>query len=82
MISSTSGLGSDMIVFDNVLKIWIERINLRRNDNAMEKFCRLWTFQKLTFLVEISNILKIFEKLTIPSRGALLLYELFEREPG
>ena len=33
-ISSTSGRRSDMIILDNVLKIWIELITLR-NDNAM-----------------------------------------------
>ena len=70
-----------MIVSDNVLKIWIELIKLR-NDNAMEKFYRLWTFPKLIFLVKISKISKFFEKMTIPSREALLLYELSEREPG
>ena len=39
-------------------------------------------FEKLTFLVEISKISKILEKITNPSREALLLDELFEREPG
>ena len=39
-ISSTSGQGSDMIVLDNVLKIWIELIKLP-NDNAMGKFYRV-----------------------------------------
>ena len=39
-------------------------------------------FEKLTFLVEISKISKILEKITNPSREALLLYELSEREPG
>ena len=70
-----------MIVVDIVLKIWIELMK-SRNDNAVEEFYRLWTFQKLIFLVEISNISNFFEKMTIPSRGALLLYELSEREPG
>ena len=70
-----------MIVSDIVLKIWIELIK-STNDNAMEKFYRLRTFQKLIFLGEISKISKMFEKMTIPSRGALLLYELSEREPG
>ena len=37
IISSTSGLGSPIIVLDHVLKIWIELITLR-NDNAMLKF--------------------------------------------
>ena len=68
-------------VLDHVLKLWIELIK-SRNDNAMEKFYRLWTFQKLIFLVEISKFSKIFGKMTIPSREALLLYELSEREPG
>ena len=57
-----------MIVLDNLLKFWMELIKLR-NDNAMEKFYRLWTFQKLIFLVGISKNSKIFEKMTIPSRG-------------
>ena len=39
-------------------------------------------FEKLKFLVEISKISKKFEKNTNPSRQALLLYELSEREPG
>ena len=73
--------GSEMIVVDIMLKIWIELIK-SRNDNVMEKFYPLWTFQKLIFLVEISKIWKIFEKMTILSRKALLLCELFEREPG
>ena len=38
-------------------------------------------FEKLTFFVEISKISKIFENENI-LRGALLLYELFKREPG
>ena len=38
-ISSTSSLGSPMIVLDNVFKIWIELIT-SRNDNATEKFYR------------------------------------------
>ena len=81
IISLTSARLSDMIVLDNVLKIWIELIK-SRNDNAMEKFYSLWTFQKLIFLVEISKFSKIFGKMTIPSREALLLDELSEREPG
>ena len=39
-------------------------------------------FEKLTFLVEISKISKILEKIINPSREALLRYELSEREPG
>ena len=39
IISSISVRGSDMIVLDNVIKIWIELIKLR-NDNVMEKFYR------------------------------------------
>ena len=70
-----------MIVLDNVLKIWIELIK-SGNDNVMEKSYRLRTFQKLIILVEISKISKIFGKMTISSREALLLYELSEREPG
>ena len=70
-----------MIVLDNVLKIWIELIK-SRNDDAIEKFYRLRTFQNLIFLVKISKFSKILRKMTIPSREALLLYKLFEREPG
>ena len=44
-----------IIVLDNILKFWIELIK-SRNDNAMEKFYRLRTFQKLIFYVEISTI--------------------------
>ena len=80
-ISSMSRLGSPIIVVDIVLKIWIELIILI-NDYVMEKFYSLRMFQKLIILVEISKISKISEKNTIPSREALLLYELFEREPG
>ena len=50
-----------MIVLGNVLKIWIELMK-SRNDNAMEKFYRLRTFQKLVFLVEISKISKKIRK--------------------
>ena len=39
IISSTSARLSDMIVLDNVFKIWIELI-ISRNDNATEKFYR------------------------------------------
>ena len=39
-------------------------------------------FEKLTFLVEISKISNIFEKITNSSRKELLLYELSEWEPG
>ena len=49
-----------MIVLDIVLKLWIELIK-SRNDNAMEKF--YCGFKKLIFLVEISKISKILEKL-------------------
>ena len=45
-ISSISGRGSDMIVLDNVLKIWIELIK-QRNDNAREKFYRVQWFRKV-----------------------------------
>ena len=70
-----------MIVLDNVSKIWTELMK-SKNDDAMKKFYRLWTFQKLIFSVGISKMSKIFEQMTIPSRGTLLLYELFERKPG
>ena len=73
--------GNFIIVLDNISKLWMELIK-SRNDNAMEKFYRLRTFQKLRFSVEISKISKFFEKMTISSRETLLLYELFEREPG
>ena len=46
IIPSTSGLGSDMIVLDNVLKIWMELIKYR-NDNAGEKFYMVQTFSKV-----------------------------------
>ena len=42
-LSSISVRGSDMIVLDNVLKIWIELITLP-NDNTMEKFYRVQVF--------------------------------------
>ena len=38
------------------------------------------SFQKLSFLVEISKVSKTFEKMKNSSRKALLLYELFARE--
>ena len=79
-MSSTSARLSDMIVLDIVLKIWIELIE-SRNDNAMEKFYRLWTFQKVRFWLKFQKFPK-FSKITIPSREPLLLYELFERKPG
>ena len=69
------------LVLDNILGLWIELIKLQ-NDNSKEKFYRLCTFEKLIFLVEISKISKNLEKIKIPSREALLLYELSEREPG
>ena len=61
IISSTSAGLSDMIVRYIVSKIWIELIK-PRNDNGVEKFYRLRTFQKLIFSVEISKKSKIFEK--------------------
>ena len=69
-IPSKSWPGSPIIAVDTELKIWIELIK-SRNDNAMEKFYRLWTFQKW----------KIFEKILIRSRETVLLCELSEREP-
>ena len=69
-ISCTGARLSDMIVLDDVLKIWIELIKWR-NGNAMKKFYRLRTFQKLIFLVEISKISKIFEKIIEGSAPAL-----------
>ena len=50
-----------MIVLDILLKIWTELIKYR-NDKTVEKFYRLWTFQKLRYLVEISKISNFFEK--------------------
>ena len=70
-----------IIVLDDVLMLWIELIK-SRNDNAIEKFYRLWTFQTLIFLDKISKIANIFGKIKISLREALLLYELSEREPG
>ena len=40
MLSSTSGLGSDMIVLDDVLTIWMKLI-IYPNDNATETFYRV-----------------------------------------
>ena len=40
IISSTHDRGSDMIVSDNILNIWMELVNCR-NDNATEKFYRV-----------------------------------------
>ena len=70
-----------MIILDNVLKLWIELIKYR-NDNAGEKLYLMQTFLKVQNLVEISKISKNLENLKILLRGALLLYELSEREPG
>ena len=56
-ISSTSGRRSDIIVLDNVSKIWIELIKYR-NHNAGEKFNLVPTFSKVQILVEILKILK------------------------
>ena len=69
MFVSKKCLGITIIVLDNILKICIELIR-SRNDNVMEKFYRLWTFENLIFLIEISKISKIFEKMKIPLRGA------------
>ena len=80
-ISSRSGLGSDMIILDNVLKIFMELLK-QRNDNAGEKFYLVQAFSKVRNLVENSKIPKNLEILKILSKGALLLYELSEREPG
>ena len=74
-------MGISKIVLDIVLRLRIELIT-ERNGNAMEKFYSLQTFKKLIFLVEIQKISKIFEKMIILSREALLLYQLSEREPG
>ena len=80
-ISSTSGLGSDMIILDNVLKIRIELIKCQ-NDNVTEKFYLVQTiFKSLKFNRNFENFKKIL-KIRKLSREALLLYELSEREPG
>ena len=63
-LSSTSIIGSPIIVLDNVLKLWIELIKWR-NDNAREKFYLMQTFSKARNFVEISKILKNLEILKI-----------------
>ena len=70
-----------MIILDNVLKLWIDLIKCKK-DNAMEKFYLMQTFSKVQNCVEILNISKNLETLIILLREALLLYELFERQPG
>ena len=55
---STSAPLSDMIVLDNVLKIWIELMKLRNYD-AMEKFYWGQVFSKVEISVEISKFSKI-----------------------
>ena len=80
MLSSKKCLLITIIVFDNVLKLWLELIK-ERNDNVTEQFYRVQCFLKVPFLVEISKILKI-STISKIARKALLLYELSEREPG
>ena len=44
---------------------------------------RLVSWKIISKLFEaIRNVSKKFEKMTIPSRETLLIYELLEREPG
>ena len=61
MLCSTSANVSEIIVSDMVSKLRLELIKAR-NDNATEKFYRFQVFQKLSFLVKISKILKNVEK--------------------
>ena len=60
-ISSTSGLGSAIIVVDYVLEIWIEPIN-RRNDNFDEKFYLMQIIFKSRKMTKISEKIKHFKK--------------------
>ena len=78
-IASISDRGSDMIVLDNLLKIYKDLITLP-NDNVMEKFYELWWFLKVEISVEV--FFWKFEKIRKFKRKALLLYELSERESG
>ena len=63
------GLGSDMIVLDNVLKLWMELIK-QRNDNATKKFYRFRVVWKVQLFIEISKISKNLEISRISSTGA------------
>ena len=72
MFVSNKCLGITIIVLDNILKLWIELIK-SRNGNATEKFYGLWTFQKLIFLVKISEVSKFFENNNFIEGGALAL---------
>ena len=69
MFVSNMCWGITIIILDNVLKLWIELVK-SRNDNGTEKFYRLWTFQKLIFLIEISKILKFLENSNFFEGGA------------
>ena len=73
MFASKKCLLITIIFLDNVLKLWIKLIK-SRNDNAMEKFYRFSTFQKLIFLVEISKISEIFGKMKMPTRSCSTSY--------
>ena len=61
MISSTSARLSDMIVLDNVLKIWIE-LRKQRNDNVMEKFYMFLWFRKVDILARNFENFENFRK--------------------
>ena len=80
-ISSTSGLGSAIIVLDNVLELCLELIKYKM---VMAMKSSIWFSgsKKIIFLVEISKKSNISKQMRKSSRKALLLYELFEREPG
>ena len=79
-VSSTSVLGISGIVLDNVLKLWIA-LRTQRNDNAREKFYRVQRFRKVDIFGRNFEIFENFKK-SKDLRDELLLYELFEREPG
>ena len=70
-----------MIVSDNVLKILIELITLP-NDNPTEKFYRLPWFREVVISGRNFESPEKIERMINLSREPLLLYELFEREPG
>ena len=78
MSASIMCLGIAEIFSDNVLKL---RMNLFRdqNDNVTEDIGSE-LFQIIVNVVEFRKILKILKIQN--SRTALLLYELFAREPG
>ena len=80
-ISSKSARLGGMLVADNILNIWIELINMKK-DNVLEKFYLVHWFSKFDIFGRNSEAFEISGKMTKFSREALLLYELFERGPG